>query len=295
MIMEPRTKIPDLWLEQYLLGELPAEKAAQIAALEQSDPDVRARIEALRSSNADILRDYPPRAIAARVAQHGAGNRHPVVRIGRLVPIAASALVAIAVVLWVTHGGGKRPPAPRESSGPRPQGISRMVDPGTRLKGEPALLLYRVAGSLGEALDRADAAADSAPGDPASEAEPLVDGSIAATGDMIQIKYRASGAPFGMILSIDGRGTVTLHHPVFEKDDTRLTAGPATALSRSYELDDALAFERFFLVTSDKPVPVSEVLAVARTLGADPLRPLPLPVGLAQKSVLIRKEGKVRR
>ena len=64
---------------------------------------------------------------------------------------------------------------------------------GIRLKGvKPDLLLYRKR---------------------ASEVEQLSDSSVAYTGDLIQIFYRAAGKPFGVIVSVDGRGTVTRHLP----------------------------------------------------------------------------------
>jgi len=61
--------IPDCKLEWYLLGTLPKQEQAEIAALEQADVELRARIEALRASDTEILEDYPPPRIAERLAQ----------------------------------------------------------------------------------------------------------------------------------------------------------------------------------------------------------------------------------
>jgi anti-sigma factor RsiW len=69
--------VPDCKLEWYILGELPEQEQAEIAALEHSDEELRARIEALRSSDNEILEDYPPPRIKERLKQlkqyaHGA-------------------------------------------------------------------------------------------------------------------------------------------------------------------------------------------------------------------------------
>ncbi|MFY0576601.1 hypothetical protein ACN28S_21700 [Cystobacter fuscus] len=43
--------------------------------------------------------------------------------------------------------------------------------------------------------------------------EALAQGALAARGDVVQVSYVAAGARFGVIFSVDGRGTVTLHAP----------------------------------------------------------------------------------
>ncbi|MBM4353060.1 MAG: DUF4384 domain-containing protein [Deltaproteobacteria bacterium] len=284
-------RIPDLRLEQYLLGELPPDQADEIAALEQSDPGVRARLEALRTSNESILRDYPPRVIAAQVSRREAEGprRRP---IGWMLPIAATAVVAASIIVWVARDVGPERQGPGYRSGPQETHGPKMVDPGTRLKGESLLLLHRV--TAGDGGHEADSTPDSEDNPRALGVELLSDGDSASAGDVLQLEYVAAGAPYGMILSIDGRGTVTLHYPPAEGGDTTLAPGGAVPLPRSYELDDAPGFERFILVTSQAPVPVAEILEIARILGADPARPLPLRATLVQKSVLLRKPGEIR-
>ena len=43
--------------------------------------------------------------------------------------------------------------------------------------------------------------------------ELLESGDEAKAGDLLQIAYVSAGADYGVILSIDGRGVVTLHYP----------------------------------------------------------------------------------
>ncbi|MDR2577981.1 MAG: hypothetical protein LBC70_04095 [Chitinispirillales bacterium] len=72
--------IPDCKLEWYLLGALPEYEQAEIAALEQSDEELRGRIEALRESDAEILAEEPPSRLAERLAQRYSGARGGTVR-----------------------------------------------------------------------------------------------------------------------------------------------------------------------------------------------------------------------
>jgi len=123
---------------------------------------------------------------------------------------------------------------------------------------------------------------------------PLTDGAPAAQGDLLQLAYREKHAGFGLLLSIDGAGTVTLHWP--DKPSTGAapleTAGE-TRLPSAYQLDDAPAFERFFLVTAPRPFPVATVVDAARALAARPQEartsPLPLPGTFEQTSVALAK------
>jgi hypothetical protein len=61
-------------------------------------------------------------------------------------------------------------------------------------------------------------------------------------------------------------------------------------MPNAYALDAAPRFERFVLVTSQKPFEVSVVLSAARAVGADPSAPLLLPPDLRQTSFVVRKE-----
>ena len=84
--------------------------------------------------------------------------------------------------------------------------------------------------------------------------QPLPWGARAEAGDVLQIEYAGATADHGWVVSVDGRGTVTLHNR------GRLHKG-VVALPEAYRLDDAPAFEHFFLVVADRPVPEAEVKA----------------------------------
>jgi hypothetical protein len=92
----------------------------------------------------------------------------------------------------------------------------------------------------------------------------LFDQDPAAPGDRLMVSYIAGGWPQGAIFSVDGEGVVTQHHPHSGSHSAPLERGGSHALGRSYQLDDAPEFERFFLVADTGSFdlePVREALA----------------------------------
>jgi hypothetical protein len=141
-----------------------------------------------------------------------------------------------------------------------------------RIKGDPLLRVHRQG---------------------ASEPELLANHARARRGDVLQLSYVSGGRPYGVVVSMDGRGAVTLHHPATLTGSTALAPGEAVTLDHAYELDDAPDFERFLFVTSEAPLDVATVLEAARLLARQPsearTRPLPLPDTLAQTSFTLEK------
>jgi hypothetical protein len=146
--------------------------------------------------------------------------------------------------------------------------------PGTREKGlRPHLNVYRQQGD---------------------EVELLADGAVAHPGDVLQVAYVAAGATHGVVVSIDGNGMVTLHHPPKETDSTELEESGEIPIPHAYQLDDAPEFERFVLVSGAVPVRVRDVVVAAEAIATDPERareaPVALPGTLQQYSITILKE-----
>jgi hypothetical protein len=271
MARQPR--VPDWLLERVALDQIPPGQADELARRMAADPTAQARLEALRASSQEILAALPPAQVAAeverrrRVADIAASERP---RSRAWLP-AMGALATAAVLALVL--------APRD---PGDQGASPGLPAGeiTRPKGDPHLVIHRKRGEQVERLER-DASA--------------------RAGDLLQIAYVAAGHTHGVILSIDGAGVVTLHHPVAPEDDTTLASAPGEGvieLAHAYELDDAPAYERFFFVTSVRPSggPIDPALvvdrahALARNPAAARSAPLDLPGSLQQWSFLLRKE-----
>lgn len=129
----------------------------------------------------------------------------------------------------------------------------------------------------------------------AGRVDRLATGAHVGTGDIIQVSYMAAGNRFGVVVSVDGRGGVTLHHPATPHDVPRVRARGETPLPYAFELDDAPGFERFFFVTGPRvsldPALVVEAAhaLVSSGPGAAWADPLPLPAELGQSSFLLRK------
>jgi len=262
--MRPPSRTPDWLLERIALGELPSEELAVARARLLAEPDGAARLAALEADSAATLAHLPPGEVARQVASRARVHRVEwEARARRFRPVFAlvPALTAAALVLLV----GPRLSAPPGDEAPLEE---------TRVKGlEPRLVVHR---------QRAEAP------------EVLVDGARVAEGDVVQVAYVAAGRAQGLILSVDGRGTVTLHAPESGDTSVRLGASGTHALPGAYALDDAPGFERFFFVTAEAPFPVDEVLTAARSLASHPearTSPLPLPSRYMQASFLLEKSS----
>lgn len=140
----------------------------------------------------------------------------------------------------------------------------------TRVKGTARVLVFKQAGDQAERLDADD---------------------VVREGDVIQVRYNAGGARYGVIASIDGGGGVTLHFPANADAATDVESGTRT-LPDAFALDDAPRFERFFFVTANAPLDVEGTLDALRALArrgdaADAV--LDLPSGIHQVSLRLRK------
>jgi hypothetical protein len=96
-------------------------------------------------------------------------------------------------------------------------------------------------------------------------AEKLAPGAVVRARDVLQVSYVSLGRPYGVICSLDGRGIVTLHHPIgLDGDQKLIDLAGAVPLANAYELDDAPDFEKFFFVTASEPLDVDAILEKAR-------------------------------
>ena len=253
-----RSQVRDWQLERYLLGELPpAQTFALWEALEQ-DQGLRRRLNELERHGTDLLAHHPPRVVAAGVRERLAQAQPARPRsLPRWMPSFALGAVVMACLALQPPSG----PVPAEP------------DTRTRIKGlTPQLLLFRKA--------------------PSSEIERLLPGTSARHHDLVQLAYQAAGRRYGVIVSIDGRGLVTRHLPAAGAQAVPLKAG-LPVLPQAYELDDAPAFERFYLVAADAPFPVESVVAAVRLRHGRPdagPATLDLPPSMVQSTFVLRKE-----
>jgi hypothetical protein len=260
-------RTPEWLLERIALGELPPNELAAARARLSQEPEGQARLAALEAENRSILEKLPPATVAREVESRAAlaqrveaarRDSRPLRRLAPalvLAPVLAVALLVIQQPRGISSGGG-------DTLGPEV----------TRTKGLlPQLIVHRQG---------------------ATSPERLADGAAAGTGDVVQVSYVAAGQAHGAILSVDGRGAVTLHAPELGEQSVPLAPSGTHTLPRAYELDDAPAFERFIFVTSDTPFALAEVLAAARTLATSAdarTAPLPLPERFTQVSFTLEK------
>jgi hypothetical protein len=112
-------------------------------------------------------------------------------------------------------------------------------------------------------------------------------------GTTLQVGYVSGANEYGAIISIDGRGTVTVHFPLSAVTGQTLEGEGEVLLPFAYTLDDAPDFERFFFVFSERPFSVETVLEAAEKLSEEPeaakSQDLHLPRRLEQSSILLLK------
>ncbi|WP_242346037.1 hypothetical protein [Anaeromyxobacter terrae] len=254
-------RTPEYLVERLHAGDLPPDEAERVRRRLAAEGGER-RLHALAREDAAFRDAHPPGPALAEIRRRAALGAPAPRRARRpllLVPVAAAVAVASVVVLRAVSG----PVAPVED---------------TRLKGLSARLeVHRSRGGDG--------------------AEELRDGAVAREGDLLQLSYVAAGRRFGAVVSVDGRGIVTLHWPEDGGPAAALAQSGAVPLPHAYLLDDAPAFERFFLVTADAPFDTATVVEAARRLAAAGRArqdPLPLPAGLNQHALLLRKPEEPR-
>ena len=259
-------------LERYVLGELPADMMEEIGARLASDPALRAALDGIEASNREILERYPFSQVKERIdARAAAGRPATFIRWKRILTLssvcAAAALVLVLVLPLAKkeRGSGGTLPAADDT---QVKGTgSQTVDLSTT-----QLLVHRKTGDRVEILKNGD---------------------IGRAGDLLQLAYVSAGDAYGVILSIDGRGVVTLHFPPDEAGAAALETRQKVLLPEAIELDDAPVFERFFLVTAAAAPDVAAILSAARDLAARPDGGLSgrliLPEGVRQCSFLIIK------
>lgn len=259
-------RVPDLLVEKLVLGELSDAQAASVR--ERLGDEADERIGAIKRSNAEILEHHTPAQMAAMVQKRLEGHQEGAGRKVRGWWYALPTLAAAAgVLLWVGTRGV-------EDTATDTLGVDGAGDDGPEvitLKGDARLVIQRRRG--GEDLQ-------------------VVDGDSVRAGDLLQVSYHSGGAAQGVIVSLDGAGVVTLHHPAANDAAAALAGAGTVALPNSYELDDAPGYERFFFVTGDD-LDVDVVMRATDALGKSgqgQTGQLELGGDWAQSSVLLTRD-----
>ena len=237
--------IPDWKLERYLTGDLPESEMREIREMEATDEIFAGRVKMLREDNRAILKKMPFEWLSEKMegrgaslnsaSLNGAGN---VVNF-KFVKLAAAAALVLAVVSVALFSQREIVPV-QSTDGDRVMDVA-MADAAftgdnafgdasdTRIKGLDARMeVWKKTGDSAVQMSNLDEARE---------------------GDEIQLRYAVPEKCYGMLLSLDGNGTITMH--MGEGNNAiELAPGKMTTLPFAYKLDNAPKFEKFFLLTS---------------------------------------------
>ena len=220
-------KISDFKLERYLLGELSEKEMRELQERELSDEIFAARVAEMRLQGKRFVAENPFVALEAKMtaAEQSANDEHNVVSVMWL-KVAAALVIALGVFSMVLLN---RNVETFDSKDAAMQVAMADVDDGTRIKGmQVSLEVWKKTGD---------------------SAVQMVNLGDAHEGDEIQLRYRVPQKCFGMLFSMDGNGTITMHMGEGNKA-IELEPGKMTTLPFAYKLDNAPKFEKFFLLTS---------------------------------------------
>ena len=181
--------IPDWKLERYLTGDLPEGEMSEIRELEKTDEVFARRVKMLREDNAAILRKMPFERLAEKMDARdcGAERRNNVIHFG-FVKFAAAAALVLAVVSVALFSQREVVP----DAGAQAMDVAMAAqDDGTRIKGMDARMeIWKKTGDSAVQMLNLDEARE---------------------GDEIQLRYSVPEKCFGLLFSMDGNGTVTMH------------------------------------------------------------------------------------
>ena len=242
--------IPDWKLERYLTGDLPESEMREIREMEATDEIFAGRVKMMREDNAAILKKLPFERLSEKMdsmsGRATVGSGRGTLASGgsfisgkgmpagfKLVKFAAAAALVLAVVSVALFSQREiGPDAGTQVAGGAQVMDVAMVDAqddGTRIKGLDARMeIWKKTGDSAVQMQNLDEARE---------------------GDEIQLRYSVPEKCFGLLFSMDGNGTITMHM-ADGSSAVALEPGKMTTLPFAYKLDNAPKFEKFFLLTS---------------------------------------------
>ena len=216
-------QISDFKLERYLLGELPEVEMAALRKREAEDELFAARVKMMREEGERFLAENPFSALEDKLENDQRS-------VERSLWLRVSAVLVVAFGIFSVVVLNRQTDIVNDASATSGMDVAMAdVDNGTRIKGMTAGL--EVWKKMGDS------------------AVQMVNLGEAREGDEIQLRYRVPQKCFGMLFSMDGNGTVTMHMGEGNRA-VELEPGKMTTLPFAYKLDNAPKFEKFFLLTS---------------------------------------------
>lgn len=244
--------VSDFKMEQYLIGALPENEMQELRDREASDEIFAARAAALKEQNEKILAENPfeklsvelDRADLVNGSLTDAGNRagSMTFKFG-VMKIAAAVIVALGIFSAVIIGG---------------RGEIVQMDAAQQAGSDVAMAAGSVEnGSYGETRIKGMQARMEIWKKTAEGVAQMEEKGLASEGDELQLRYVVPEKCFGMLISMDGNGVVTVHMGQGAQA-IAVEPGKMNTLPFAYKLDDAPHFEKFFLLTSKNEFSVNE-------------------------------------
>ncbi|MFO8073115.1 MAG: zf-HC2 domain-containing protein [Polyangia bacterium] len=247
MSAEEHRCLSPLSVERYLLGELGGEDLERVERAIAECERCASAVEAARADDrAFVLRPVPEK-IRELWSEERPRRRWPKVLAAAVSSAAAALALALALPALLDAGRQDVDAEPLPAVGERGDPSETRLKGGSTAQGsEPSLGFYL--------LERG---------------EPVLGrpGQALGEGDRIQFWYDVPTDTRGVIVGVDGEGTVTRYLPR-PGGDAALAAGREQTIDSSLLLDDALGPERFFLCVGERIDP-EQVEEAARGLVAD--------------------------
>jgi hypothetical protein len=220
--------IPDLKLEQYLLGELDTPEMEHITAQCSKDEQLQNRIETLSQIEKEFADKYPLDWFLRRVSHNNIQPEitKPSFRLA-LMPIVCTLLLFPLAYFYISMS---------KNSG----------SPMIRSKGDAFFFTVYRKTALGHDL--------------------LPDGSVVREKDLLQIEYTAdTPLLYGLIVSLDGNGHITIHFGD-ENGSAEQLLERNKMLPFSYELDNAPGFEKFFFIAGKNRFSLNDCISICKKM-----------------------------
>lgn len=234
--MKKLNNISEIYLEKYILGELPQEEMLRIENEISQNTFLAEKINTIKKSNDNILKEYPSEYFENLIEQKSKSKilNSNTQKKEKFFPkltkkssvLAAAVLCCMTAIfiLFINPFNGTQ---------------ENIIQNGTRFKGDSRkLFIYK----------KTD-----------SGTELLKPGTHVSQNDLIQVAYFSANDRYGMIISIDGNKNITLHYPG-ENKNTELKTKKTIPLENSYKLDNAPEYEIFYLITASKPIDINYIL-----------------------------------
>lgn len=268
-----KMKINDLKLEQYRLGELQEEEMLLINKQIKLYPELQNRLKKIEEEETIFHKEISSEEMIGDIL-----NKHQSKKIKSkrklsfslvLVPVM---IITVMVSITIFTQFNKEPVHKTTQD----KDILRVKGDGRKLKEDPKIFLFKKTDT--------------------KKVENIKNNSLAQEGDLFQIAYTAGNKKYGIILSLDGKETFTLHYPETEDKNCQLKHGQLVYLEHSYELDNAPDFEQFWFISSNTKIDIAGIIKMIKKGKIknlmDTSAKFSLPDHFSQHSILVKKRGR---